>query len=267
MADTSKHTETYSAWLHANQLRIGLLQFDTVWLELETNLNLIEAYLKKFSGQIDMVVLPEMFATGYVLDTHMLQKSDQEKVTKEITRMCLDYQVVIIGSIPYFKNDLWYNTLCLWTKDGLLHSYDKKHLFSMAGEHAHYTAGKNVPTLSCGDWKMAGLICYDLRFPMTSSLEDKPNIFFYVANWPSARVSHWQTLLKARAIENQAYVIGVNRTGSDKNGYEYPGNSLAFDFSGVCLAEMDARPGLQVITVDHQRVTHYRQKYPFLQDR
>ena len=153
------------------------------------------------------------------------------------------------------------------SKEGLIHSYDKIHLFTPAGEKEVYSEGDLTTTFMLKDWKIQPLICYDLRFPYLTFNSNQVDIIIYSANWPVARVSHWKALLAARAIENQCYVIAVNRTGIDKNGYEYPGASTIIDYSGQILQEMDENEGFITEKIIKSDMTQYRKKLPFLNDR
>lgn len=248
-------------------MKLGFLQWDIAWLDIHKNLDIIQKHVHHHRDTFEVLILPEMFSTGYVTDTNQLDKTWQDTVSHVLTNLCQKFQLFIMGSIPYFKDNQWHNTFCVWSEQGIIHEYDKMHLFSLAGEHLEYSPGTSPGIFTNHHWKIAPFICYDLRFPAISVLSEFPQLFIFVANWPGPRIHHWECLLQARAIENQAYVVGVNRLGMDENGYSYPGKSMVFDFSGKMILDMQAQPGLQVVTLDLIALINYRNKYPFLKDR
>ena len=248
-------------------MRVTVFQFSTIWMKPDENLERVSKVCSAISGQSDLLILPEMFNTGYTMKPHEIPVQWQDDTIQTLTSLASAYDLSICGSIPMFKNDSWYNTMVTVSKEGLIHSYDKIHLFTPAGEKEVYSEGDLTTTFMLKDWKIQPLICYDLRFPYLTFNSNQVDIIIYSANWPVARVSHWKALLAARAIENQCYVIAVNRTGIDENGYEYPGASTIIDYSGQILQEMDENEGFITEKIIKSEMTQYRKKLPFLNDR
>jgi omega-amidase len=171
----------------------------------------------------------------------------------------------ITGSIAVREADAVYNRMLFATPEGLQH-YDKRHLFTMAGEHRRYSAGRDRVIVTWRGWRILLQVCYDLRFPIFCRNRGDYDLALFVANWPDSRRQHWRQLLLARAIENQACVIGVNRVGSDANGLDYSGDSLAISATGECLLDMLAREGREMVGLDGRDLLAYREKFPFLAD-
>jgi omega-amidase len=248
-------------------MRVTVYQFSTIWMKPEENLAWIGKVCNEISGLSDLLILPEMFNTGYTMKPHEIPVQWQDETIQTLTSLASRYHLTICCSIPMFKNNRWYNTMVTVSKDGLIHSYDKIHLFTPAGEKEVYSAGDVTTTCMLKYWKIQPLICYDLRFPYLTFNSNQADIIIYSANWPVARVSHWKALLAARAIENQCYVIGVNRTGIDENGYEYPGASTVVDYSGAILLEMNESEGFFTVHVSKNDMFQYREKLPFYRDK
>jgi len=248
-------------------MRVALYQMDVLWLQPAENLKNIQTVCAQISGKADILILPEMFATGYVLDTDLLSIEWQKEIIKGLKELCFDFQLIISGSIPYFHEGKWFNKMITVGSSGLIHEYDKIHLFSPAGEDKNYTKGDKISVWSVGEWKVLPLICYDLRFPDVSFVQEMPDIIIYVANWPESRILHWDALLKARAIENQCYVIGVNRVGTDENGYVYPGHSVVYDYEGKQINYAENTEICAITTLMKTDLISYRQKLPFYKDR
>jgi len=248
-------------------MRLSLYQFPTKWMDPETNLKSIAKVCEAITGQSDMLILPEMFNTGYTMKPGEIPADWQDETIETLTNLASQYKLAFCGSIPMIKFDRWYNTMIIVSKEGLEHSYDKIHLFTPAGEKDVYAEGQITSSFLFHDWKIKPLICYDLRFPYLAFNQEIPDMVVYSANWPDTRVSHWKALLKARAIENQCYVVGVNRTGKDENGFDYPGASTIIDYSGQILQEMDEKEGFFTQKIDKDEMTRYRNELPFLNDR
>jgi predicted amidohydrolase len=248
-------------------LRVSIFQFSTFWLDHKRNLAEVEVVCRKLTGNTDLLLLPEMFNTGYVLDTTKLSEDIQVESLSQLQVLAATYRIVIGGSIPYTKNGNWYNRFVFVDHTGVVQGYDKIQLFAPAGEKKFYSAGERINNFNFLNWQVQPLVCYDLRFPYLSFQYESPELLIYSANWPIARVHHWRSLLIARAIENQCYVVGINRTGTDENGYEYPGSSTIIDFSGQILQEMDENEGFITEKIIKSEMTLYRKKLPFLNDR
>ena len=248
-------------------MKIAIYQYGVLWMKPEENLGLIEEVAMKVSGNCDLLILPEMFNTGYTMTPKDIPIECQEKTISKLKDIATKYNLVIGGSIPYQKHSLWYNTMIFVSSEGLIFSYDKVHLFTSAGEKEVYSAGTEIKSFSLYNLNILPLICYDLRFSYLANTQATYDIIIYSANWPEARIEHWRSLLKARAIENQCYVIGVNRTGSDPNGYIYPGSSMVVNYNGDILECLDDNPGYAVVEVIKELLENYRKKLPFLHDR
>ena len=248
-------------------LRVSIFQFSTFWLDHKRNLAEVEVVCRKLTGTTDLLLLPEMFNTGYVLDTTKLSEDIQVETLTRLQVLAATYHIVIGGSIPYTKNGHWYNRFVFVDHNGVVHGYDKIQLFAPAGEKTFYSAGERINNFNFLNWKVQPLVCYDLRFPYLSFQYESPELLIYSANWPIARVHQWRSLLIARAIENQCYVAGINRTGTDENGYEYPGASMVIDYNGQILSEMDHQPGVVTMTFKKDDMYDFRKRLPFADDR
>jgi predicted amidohydrolase len=248
-------------------MNVAIYQFDTKWLDPQVNLDKVEKVARQVSGNASMLFLQEMFTTGYTMQPSDVPEWWQVECMERLLSIAGDTGVTIAGSIPYQENGSWTNRMIVLGPEGLQAAYDKIQLFRLAGEADVYSAGEETVAFQSGEWLVRPLICYDLRFPYLSFKSPDAHILFYSANWPQTRITHWQTLLKARAIENQCYVIGVNRTGTDNNGYAYPGKSSVISYSGEVLCEMGPEEGLQTIALSMDALSEYRCKLPFLADR
>ncbi len=247
-------------------MRVTIFQYDVAWLNPASNLLKIEEACEQLSGQTDILVLPEMFNTGYIMQTQDINTNWQDETIQKLSTYSASYGITICGSIPMFREGQYFNTFIVVNALGVIAKYDKIHLFSLAGETNQYEAGTQTTQFEINDFVIKPLICYDLRFPYISYSESPVDLIIYTANWPKTRVSHWKSLLVARAIENQCYVVGVNRTGSDGNGYHYPGSSMIVDYNGDILVEMDESPCFMTYDLDVDKMKAFREKLPFLQD-
>jgi omega-amidase len=182
--------------------------------------------------------------------------------------MAFETKATIMGSVIIKEDDQYFNRLLMVTPSGDLAAYDKRHLFTLAGEHESYTSGGDRIIVEVNGWKIMPMICYDLRFPVWSRMQsaDEYDLLVYVANWPKPRVAAWDALLKARAIENQAYCMGVNRVGVDGNDHEYVGHSGAYDFGGQSMLDLVENESINTVTLDRNELIAFREKLPFLDD-
>lgn len=258
-------------------LNIGLLQTDIVWKDIPRNLNKITEIIAKLPEGLDIIILPEVFATGFIVDDPTIV--DDGSILRWMTNIANTYNCVIIGSVLTLADGNYYNRLHVVGPNQLYYKYDKAHLFTMAGENQLFSHGRERITFSYNDWQIAPMVCYDLRFPVwarnclkhniannTNNNSFSYDVLIYVANWPQKRITHWNTLLRARAIENQAYVIGVNRTGVDGNGLIYNGSTTVVDYLGeVVLNNTDSEICLQ-ITLDKKSLIDYRESFPVWKD-
>ena len=206
-------------------MKIAIFQTALIWQEPENNRNLIEKYLHSCKETFDLLILPEMFTTGFTMTPSHIAESMDGTTIQWLKNLARQKKTAITGSLIVKEQEQFYNRLVFIFPDGTLEWYDKRHLFSLAGEEKVYTKGKEKCIIEYKDWKICPLICYDLRFPVFSRNVEAYDLLIYVANWPKPRINAWNALLKARAIENMVYTVGVNRIGTDANELEYTGSS------------------------------------------
>lgn len=255
-----------------NDLKVTAVQVELAWEDEAHNLGLIEDLLSSLNEDTDLIVLPETFTSGFSMQPQRFAKDLHEErgVLLWMKDISSRFDAVVTGSVAVEENGSYYNRLLWVDGDRVLH-YNKKHLFSFAGEHLEYSSGNEVITPEIKGWKIRPLICYDLRFPVWSKnhwQHDGPeyDALIYVANWPDARVHVWRKLLMARAIENQVYAVGVNRIGTDLNDISYSGNTMMIDPYGMPLVDMEGIRGLHTETFSHELLTQFRAKFPVLKD-
>lgn len=245
-------------------LRVSLLQQPLVWHDPEANRAQFERLLEPLAGQTDLVVLPETFTTGFTMAVERLAEATPGPTSAWLLEWAARLDAAITGSVITLDDGHYYNRLLWASPTGELRHYDKRHLFRMGREHQHFTAGRTAWSVPWRGFRVCPLVCYDLRFPVFSRrrAELDYELLIYVANWPAPRVDAWQQLLRARAIENQAYVIGVNRVGPDGQGVTYPGRSAAIDFLGRPLIEGAAAPAVMQAELDAAALQAFRQRFP-----
>jgi len=250
-------------------LRVTLVQLDTVWHDAAANRARIESLLAA-APAADLVVLPETFTTGFSNDAvDRAETMDGESVAW-IRSLARARHAAVTGSVQIRDGGSVFNRLLFATPDGALRFYDKRHLFRMAKEQEWYAAGRHRLVVDYLGWRICPLVCYDLRFPVfaRNRVDDARDgaldydLLLFVANWPAARHEAWRTLLRARAMENLCYVAGVNRAGTDGNGHPYAGGSLAADPVGTLLADCDAAPQLAHATLSAEWLRDYRRRFP-----
>ncbi|MBW1890304.1 MAG: amidohydrolase [Deltaproteobacteria bacterium] len=248
-------------------LNVTIIQCELAWEDPAANLSFFNRCFDRSMQPTDLVVLPEMFTTGFSMNARVLAQEMNGAAVEWIRNTSATHHVDITGSIIVREEGRHYNRL-LWAKpDGSLHIYDKKHLFRMSGEHEVYSAGSQRITVELKGWNIRPFICYDLRFPSwTRNAGNQYDVAVYVANWPAPRSMHWRTLLKARAIENQSYVIGVNRVGQDGNGLPYDGNSSIIDPLGTVLYQQKDEPSIHTASLSYETLTAYRESFPAWMD-
>ncbi len=249
-------------------LRVRLLQLDLVWENVPANLGLVEAALPE-PGTTDLVVLPEMYTTGFTMNTRAFASSSYdagEVGTRYLKAASAKTGAAFCGSSPTaLPGGAAANRMVFVDDSGAVRAhYDKRHLFAMSGEHDAYTPGGIEPrVVSYRGWKLLLQVCYDLRFPVFSRNTDGYHVALYVASWPSPRREHWLALLRARAIENQCYVLGVNRVGTDGNGLHYAGDTVAFGPLGEELGRLGGAPGVLDVELHRGEVGEVRTRLPF----
>ncbi|NMH27658.1 nitrilase family protein [Flavobacterium sp. SE-s28] len=248
-------------------MNVGVLQMKLEWENPSVNRNFIDVKLAEFQGELDLLVLPEMFSTGFTMKPESVAETMDGETVQWMKRKAAEYNISIAGSLVISENGNFYNRLIVADVSGNLSQYDKRHLFTLSGENERYTSGNNRVIVKVGAFRICLQICYDLRFPAFSRFNDDYDALVYVANWPAPRILAWETLLKARAIENISYVIGVNRIGSDPNGLEYTGQSQIVDFAGNALIQAFGEGGIFVAQLDKTDLDTFRKKFGFLDDR
>ncbi|MFV9685292.1 amidohydrolase [Pantoea sp. ARC607] len=246
-------------------LKITLLQETLSWMDGEANLRHFDAQLAGLTGR-DLIILPEMFTTGFAMEAAK-SSLPEAQVIEWLHQHARRTDALIGGSAAIQTENGAVNRFLLVAPDGTVHQYDKRHLFRMADEHHHYLPGEQRQVFAWRGWRILPQICYDLRFPVFSRNRNDYDLALYVANWPAPRARHWQALLLARAIENQAYVAGCNRVGSDGNQHHYSGDSQIISPQGEILsaaephqrARLDAELSLETLNA-------YRERFPAWQD-
>lgn len=228
-------------------------------------------FLKKIesiSQTVDIVVLPEMFTSGFTMNASKVAETMEGETVSWMKNIATKKQIAITGSVVIKENNHYYNRLLFVHPNGSIETYDKRHTFTLVGENKFYTAGTKKLIVNYKGWKICPLICYDLRFPVWARNVEDYEVLIYVANWPKPRVSAWDALLKARAIENMSYCIGVNRIGIDGTNTEYSGHSAAYDVLGNKMDSIpDDTEAMEIVTLNKHDLETYRTKLNFLNDR
>lgn len=255
-------------------LTISTIQANLKWEDKDANLKMLEEQINELYQKTEIVVLPEMFSTGFSMKAAALAEPMSGPTVEWMKRISAQNRIILTGSLIIEENEHYYNRLIWMMPNGEFGYYDKRHLFAYGEEDKHYAAGNKRLITSVKGWKLNMQVCYDLRFPVwarQSPLKDNNSayeydVLIYVANWPERRSHAWKTLLCARAIENQCYVIGVNRVGKDGNDIYHSGNSLVIDPLGEVLYHMADEEDVFTITLQKERLEEVRSKFPFLRD-
>ncbi|UWY28974.1 nitrilase family protein [Flavobacterium sp. TR2] len=248
-------------------MRIALIQTDLFWQNAGKNRENFDSKINEISSQVDLIVLPEMFSTGFTMDASEVAETMQGETIEWMKLKAKQKNAAITGSVVITENGKYYNRMFFVFPSGEIQYYDKRHSFSLAGEDKVYTRGDQKVIVNYLDWKICLQICYDLRFPVFVRNAENYDLILYVANWPKVRTNAWDALLKARAIENLSYVIGVNRIGNDAHDYEHIGHSQAIDFLGNYILEPQEKNGVFVVELDKNTMYETRKKLDFLSDR
>jgi omega-amidase len=247
------------------KLRVSLIQQSLAWQNAAANRDHFDALLTPLGNNTDVIVLPEMFPTGFSMDVEKLAEPPNGPTSKWLEAKARELNCAITGSLIVKDADCYYNRLLWAAPDGEVYHYDKRHLFRMAKEHNHFTpGGRNALSVQWRSFHICPLVCYDLRFPVYSRRrpELEYDVLIYVASWPAARRHAWRTLLKARAIENQAFVVGVNRIGTDGNGVGYCGDSVVHDYLGEPVAELTNESAVTTVELDGDGLKGFRERFP-----
>jgi len=245
---------------------VCLMQAPLISGEIKQNLDWFERELASEKSNIDLLVLPEVFSTGFGPEARRMPSRKGDSVIEWMYKWARDLNCVVTGSLVFEEDGQYFNRLIWMQPDGDSQSYDKRHLFRMAGEHQRYSQGQQRVLVELGGWRLLPLVCYDLRFPVWSRNQGDYDMLLYVANWPAPRAEHWLALLKARAIENLSYCIGVNRIGEDSVGNSYQGDTIAFAPDGTTIAAMGDTEGHQIVTLSADFLKSYREQFPAFLD-
>jgi omega-amidase len=245
-------------------LRVALVQQPLVWHDPGANRARFEALLAPLAGRADLIVLPETFTTGFSMEVERIAEVAAGETCEWLSQLAARLDSAVTGSVVTLEGGHYYNRL-LWAAPGAgLRHYDKRHLFRMGREHLHFTPGRAAWNVLWRGFRICPLVCYDLRFPVFSRrrAELDYDVLVYVANWPAARAEAWRALLRARAIENQAYVVGVNRVGADGRGVPYAGDSAVIDFLGKPLAEAGDTAAIVSAQLATAPLAVFRESFP-----
>lgn len=250
------------------ELKIALIQSDLVWENPEQNRLNFTDKLETLDETVDIIILPEMFTSGFTMNAKSVAETMNGATVSWMIGLAKTKQIAIAGSTVIFENGNYYNRFLLVEPSGKLSYYDKRHTFTLAGEDKVYKAGNQKIVISYKGWKLCPMVCYDLRFPVWARNTDNYDVLIYVANWPVPRIDAWDTLLKARAIENMSYCIGVNRIGVDGIGVKYCGSSTVYDVLGKKLTNIPLnKEVVEIVTLSKNHIRKYRNALKFLEDR
>lgn len=248
-------------------MKIALIQFDTLWEDKEANLDYVSNQIKLLPQDVDLVILPEMFTTGFSMIPERSAELENGPTFQTLQQLAVNNKVAITASWITEDEEQYYNRLYFIYPDGSYETYNKRHLFTLAGEQNVYEPGTDKLIVSYKGWNICPLICYDLRFPVYSRIVDENyDLLIYVASWPERRIYAWDSLLKARAIENMSYVVAVNRCGSDPSGVNYSGHSQVLDPLGHYIIEPITGNSTPVIELNKKPLSEARSKFNFLKD-
>lgn len=246
-----------------NNLKVSCIQADLAWENIDQNLNMFSEKLNTIPKDTELVVLPEMFTTGFTMNSKELAEPMNGKSFQWLKEKSENHNKIILGSIIIKQESNYYNRCITMFPDGNYYTYDKGHLFRMEREHIDFTKGESKTIFKYNDWRISTLICYDLRFPVWSRNQNDYDLLVYIASWPESRREVWNTLLKARAIENQAYVIGVNRIGKDGEGITYSGDTVIINPKGQIIKKAnDYSEEIISAELSLDELKKFRDKFP-----
>lgn len=248
-------------------LKITVFQAYLFWENTEKNLQNLERRLLSVREKTDLIILPEMFNTSFTMNASSLAEEMDGQTIQWMRRMAKKYDCVVTGSLAVKENDKYFNRLIWMRPDGSLEKYDKRHLFSLGKEDQVYTAGEQKLIIELKGWKICPVICFDLRFPVwLRNQHEEYDLLLLVANWPDKRSHHWRTLITARAIENQSFVVGVNRVGHDGNEVYHSGGSMCIDPNGQTVYYKPEDEDLYTFSINREDLVKVRRALPFLKD-
>ncbi|MFY0654276.1 MAG: amidohydrolase [Cyclobacteriaceae bacterium] len=254
-------------------LKVTLLQADLHWEQPAANMAMLEEMIWSEVSETDVIILPEMFTTGFSMNAKALAEPPRTNTYRWMRQVAREKKALILGSFITRDEGKYYNRMHAVFPNGTVQYYDKRHLFTLANEQSSYSAGNKRLIVEWKGWKICPLVCYDLRFPVYSrngfnqeSRNFEYDVLVYSANWPESRVQAWDALVKARAIENQSYVIAVNRVGRDGNGHAYNGHSGVYDYLGEPLNSIGSPAYAIEVLLEKNKLDEFREKYAFLND-
>jgi omega-amidase len=248
-------------------LQVTILQLDLAWENPSANRLKIDEWLQLADGRTDIVFLPEMFSTGFTMNVSDLAEPMDGETIQWMKARSKSYQTALCGSLIIIENEQFFNRLVFVEPTGEMHFYNKRHLFTMGNEESHFVQGTERLIIAYKGWRICPLICYDLRFPVWARNRNEYDVLFYSASWPKERTDVWNTLLKARAIENQSYVVGANRVGVDGNSIGYSGNSQLIDPKGNVLASTEEyAENFVSARFSYSELIKFRSDFPVLND-
>jgi predicted amidohydrolase len=245
-------------------LNLSLVQFDIQWKDPKSNYSKIRSLLKEVTST-DLIVLPELFATGFCVDDIRLAEDIDGQTVAFMQDLANEKSGVVLGTVMISDNNNIYNRMLAVNSSGVIAQYNKMHLFSPSDEAENFVSGTDIVDIAVKNAKCRLSVCYDLRFPYMSYNNSGYHILINSANWPAQRIAHWDALLKARAIENQAYVVGVNRVGVDPDSHQYPGHSSVYNANGEQLIRFTGEE-VQQLSLDLKELKEFRKTLPFIQD-
>ena len=250
-----------------NDLRITLIQTSLHWENRDANLRMFSSHFDSIKDETDIIVLPEMFSTGFTMHPGVAETMEGETL-EWLTQESKRKQCIITGSVLILDAGKYFNRLFWMKPDGNFHTNDKRHLFRLSGEEKIFAAGNKKLIVELKGWKICPMVCYDLRFPVWSRRTPQADydVLIYAANWPQKRINAWNKLLPARAIENQSYVVGVNRWGKDGHNADHPGFSVALDYTGQKLNRNESGEFIETVSLSYQALQQFREHFPFQLD-
>ena len=249
-------------------MKIALIQTSLSWENPSENRASLQENITSISQYVDLIVLPEMFTSGFTMNPEKVAETMQGETISWLKDLARSKNCAITGSLVIQEKGKYFNRLVFVLPSGEIQHYDKRHLFTLAGEDKVYTPGAYKLIINYKGFKICPLICYDLRFPVFARNVEDYDLLLYVANWPKIRINAWDTLLKARAIENMSFCIGVNRVGLDGNSYEYTGHSAAYDVLGNRIDTIpENKEVTEIVVLEKEHIKKYREKLNFLNDK
>ena len=248
-------------------MKVAIIQSDIVWENPAANRQIFQEKINSIREEVDLIVLPEMFSTGFTMNPSSVAEKMTGSTVNWLVDLAKSKQAAITGSVIIEEANKYYNRMLFVYPTGEIKHYDKRHLFSLAKEEAFFTAGTEKVIVTYKDWKICLQICYDLRFPVFARNVENYDLLIYIASWPKPRVNAWDILLKARAVENLCYTIGVNRVGIDGSQLEYVGHSQAIDYLGNSIIEPFENDTVSIFSLERAPMLETRSKLNFLNDK